>query len=303
MTVVAVAQLELTVGDRDANHAAMVAAISRAAAEGARLVVLPELSDSGYVFTSPEEARSLAFTADDSPALRTWASLAAAHELTIVGGFCELGTDGLLYNSAALVDPAGIRAVYRKAHLWDTEKGVFTAGDAPPPVVESAMGRIAVMICYDIEFPEWARLAALAGADLLAVPVNWPRYPWPAGERPAEVIKAQAAAASNAVFVAVADRCGTERGVDWISGSLIAGPDGYPLAGPSLAGSALAGPSLAGRPDLLLADCDLLRARDKSVSPGNDLLADRRPALYGRVAGRSSLGLATSPHKAHMEGE
>ena len=274
MTVVAVAQLKLTVGDQEPNRSAAAAAISEAAAAGAGLVVLPELSDSGYVFASPSEARSLASPASDSPALRLWRSLAVTHDLVIAGGFCELGADGRLYNSAALVDSSGVRAVYRKAHLWDTEKQVFTPGDAPPPVVDLPMGRIGLMICYDLEFPEWVRLAALAGTDLLAVPVNWPRYSWPAGERPAEVIKAQAAAASNAMFVAVADRCGEERGVDWINGSMIADPGGYPVAGPSLTSS----------PDLLTADCDLRRARDKSVSPGNDLLADRRPALYGGVA-------------------
>ena len=84
------------------------------------------------------------------------------------------------------------------------------------------------------------------------------------------MIKAQAAAALNGVFVAVADRCRTERGVSWISGSLIAGPDGYPLAGPVL----------ADRPAVLTAACDLPRARDKTVSKHNDLFADRRPELY-----------------------
>src|SRR5208282_6722030 len=138
-----------------------------------------------------------------------------------------LGADGRLYNSAALVDSAGTRAVYRKAHLWDKEKLVFTPGDAPPPVVGTEFGRVAVMICYDLEFPEWVRLAALDGADLIAAPVNWPAVSPPAAppnaaERPAEVIKAQAAAATNGVFVAVADRCRAERGVSWISGSMIA---------------------------------------------------------------------------------
>ena len=235
--LIAVAQLAITVGEPDANRQAAAAAVAEAAATGARLVVLPELCDSGYVFgdaaTSPAaEAAGLAAPVDDNATLRQWRSLAAAHRLLIAGGFCELGADGRLYNSAALVDSAGIRAVYRKAHLWDKEKLVFTPGDASPPVVDTELGRIALMICYDVEFPEWVRLAALDGADLIAAPVNWPAATAPAGERPAEVIKAQAAAATNGVFVAVADRCRVERGVSWISGSVIAGPDGYPLARP-----------------------------------------------------------------------
>ena len=272
-TQIAVAQLAITVAEPDANRRAAAEAVAEAAAAGARLVVLPELSDSGYVFDADDpaaEARGLAAPVADSATLRQWQALAARHRLVIVGGFCELGADGRLYNSAALVDASGTRAVYRKAHLWDNEKIPFTPGDAAPPVVETEFGRVAVMVCYDLEFPEWTRLVALDGADLIAAPVNWPGYRWPAGERPAEVIKAQAAAAANGVFVAVADRCRDERGVSWISGSLIAGPDGYPLAGPVL----------ADRPAVLTAACDLPRARDKSVSGHNDLLADRRPELY-----------------------
>jgi predicted amidohydrolase/dienelactone hydrolase len=272
-TQIAVAQLAITVAEPDANRQAAGEAVAEAAAAGARLVVLPELSDSGYVFDAEDpatEARGLAAPVADSATLRQWQALAGRHRLVIVGGFCELGADGRLYNSAALVDASGTRAVYRKAHLWDNEKIPFTPGDAAPPVVETEFGRVAVMVCYDLEFPEWTRLVALDGADLIAAPVNWPGYRWPAGERPAEVIKAQAAAAANGVFVAVADRCRDERGVSWISGSLIAGPDGYPLAGPVL----------ADRPAVLTAACDLPRARDKSVSGHNDLLADRRPELY-----------------------
>jgi len=276
-TLVAVAQLGIAVGEPDANRQAAADAVAQAAVAGARLVVLPELCDSGYVFDVADpaaEARGLAATAADSATLRQWHALARQHGLVIVGGFCELGADGRLYNSAALVDASGTRAVYRKAHLWDTEKLVFTPGDAALPVVDTEVGRVAVMVCYDLEFPEWTRLAALDGADLIAAPVNWPGYSWPEGELPAEVVKAQAAAAGNGVFVAVADRCRTERGVPWVSGSLIASPEGYTLAGPVL----------ADRPAVLTAACDLPRARDKRVSERNDLLADRRPELYAWTA-------------------
>jgi predicted amidohydrolase len=276
--VIAVAQLAIAVGEPEVNRKAAAAAVAQAAAAGARLVVLPELSDSGYVFgdvavQAAAEALGLASHAADSVTLRHWRSLAVAHQLVIVGGFCELGADGRLYNSAAVVDASGTLAVYRKAHLWDKEKLVFTPGDGPPPVVDLAFGRVGLMICYDLEFPEWVRLAALDGADVIAAPVNWPGYSWPAGERPAEVIKAQAAAATNGLFVAVADRCQIERGVSWISGSVIVGPDGYPLDGPVL----------ADRPAVLTAACDLTRARDKRLPGANDLLADRRPDLYAGV--------------------
>ena len=270
MTVVATCQLSLAVGDPGGNLAAAAAAIDQAAVAGARLVVLPELCDSGYVFESAAEARTLASPAGRSPALQQWHQLAAQHDAVIVGGFCELGPESQLFNSAALVDATGTRAVYRKAHLWDAEKLVFTPGDQPPPLVSLSFGQVSVMICYDLEFPEWVRLAALAGADLIAAPVNWPAAPHPPAERPSEVVKVQAGAAVNGVFIAVADRCADERGVAWTGGSLIAGPDGYPLAGPVC----------ADQPAVLTASCDLAAARDKRITTHNDLLADRRPELY-----------------------
>jgi predicted amidohydrolase len=256
-TVVAVAQLKLTVGELDANRAAARAAVAEAALAGARLVVLPELSDSGYVFSDGGEALSLASPASSGVTLREWRSLAARHDLTIAGGFCELGPDAKLYNSAAIVDASGTRAVYRK------------------PVVELSFGNIGLMICYDLEFPEWVRLAALSGADLIAVPVNWTASgsPAPPGERSGEVVSAQAAASSNGVFIAVADRCGTERGVDWLGGSVILRRGGYPAAGPVC----------EDRAAVLTATIDLRLARDKRISELNDLFTDRRPDLYAQL--------------------
>jgi predicted amidohydrolase len=243
-------------------------AITDAAAKGAGLIVLPELTNSGYVFAGVDEARTLA---DDGAALAEWHDLAARHAVTIVGGFCELGTDGRLYNSAALIDPTGLRAVYRKAHLWHDEQNVFSAGDEDPPVVDTPAGRVGVVICYDLEFPEWIRRPALAGCEILAAPTNWPAERRPAGERAMEVVRVQADASVNRMYIAAADRCATERGVEWVGGSVIVGPDGYPLAGPVQ----------GDRPAVILADCDVAKARDKRVGERNDVLADRRTDLYG----------------------
>jgi len=273
MTLVAVCQLGLAVGEMAANRAAAAAAIGEAASRGAELVVLPELCDSGYVFSGEAEVRALAAPAADNPTLREWQALAGRHATTIAGGFCELGEDGLLYNSAAMVGGDGVLAVYRKAHLWDAEKLVFTPGEAPPPVVDLPFGRVGLMICYDLEFPEWVRIPALAGADLIAAPVNWPAMPVPAGERPCDVVRVQADASVNGVFIAVADRCRVERGVLWVGGSVIVAPDGYPLAGPVTADA----------PAVLVASCELARARNKQTSAHNHALADRRPPLYRQV--------------------
>lgn len=270
-TRVAVAQVPLQVGRPDQNLAAAEAAVREAAANGARVVVLPELVRSGYVFADRAEAASLAEPAADGPSVRAWSALAAELGLVIVGGVCERDEDGVLRNSAVLVDPSGLRAVYRKAHLWDAEADVFAPGDEAPPVVDTAVGRIGLLVCYDLEFPEWVRLVGLAGADLIAAPTNWPDAPRPAGERPMEVVRVQAGACANRVFVAAADRCGTERGVDWVGGSVIVDPDGWPLAGPARPGQST----------VLVADCALGDARTKAIGPRNDVHADRRSEIYG----------------------
>jgi predicted amidohydrolase len=196
------------------------------------------------------------------------------------------------------VDSGGLRCVYRKAHLWDKEALWFTPGSEAPPVISTRFGRIGVMICYDLEFPEWVRLPALNGAQLLCAPTNWPAFPRPDGERPAEIVRVQADAAVNRMFIAACDRTGEERGVAWVGGSVIVDPDGWPLAAAALApgSSPLAGAAAAPDPEPLgsavlapgpvtiVAECRLDDALDKATGPANDVLADRRPELYRRVA-------------------
>jgi len=270
--VVACCQLIPSFGDLAANRELTASAVAEAAAAGASVVVLPELVSSGYVFESQEEARACAETADGET-VRLWTRLAAHHQVVIVGGFCE-ASGGELYNSAALADPAGLRSVYRKAHLWDAERLWFTPGSDAPPVAATRFGRIAVMICYDLEFPEWVRLPALDGAQLLCAPVNWPAYARPAGERAAEVIRVQADAGVNRMFIAACDRDGPERGVGWVGGSVIVDADGWPLAGPL---------EPTGSGAMITAACKLDDALSKAVSPLSDMHADRRPELYKRV--------------------
>lgn len=272
MTItVACAQLALAVGDVAANLAAAEHAIEAAADAGARVVVLPELASSGYVFTDAAEAAALAEPLD-GPVVTAWSAAARRHRLTLVAGLAERDSDGRVRNSAVLIDPAGeLRALYRKVHLFGTEKDFFTPGDARPPVVDiPSLGRIGVMICYDLEFPEWVRTAALAGTELLCAPVNWPLFPRPEGERPAEVVRVQADAAVNRMYIAACDRAADERGVSWTGGSVVVDPDGFPLAGHRPTDG----------PTLLLATCDLAQARDKRLGAHNDVFADRRPHLY-----------------------
>lgn len=267
--MVACCQLAPQVGNGAGNLARAESAVRQAAAAGAEVVVLPELTTSGYSFADAGEAASLAEPVP-GPSTSAWKQLAAELGVTIVAGVCEDSGHGRLFNTAVIVDRRGMLAGYRKAHLWDREKLVFTPGDQAPPVVDVGGRRLSVMICYDVEFPEWVRLPALQGTDLLCVPANWPRFPRPAGERPMEVVRVQAAASANRMFIAACDRVGTERGNDWVGGSVIADPDGWPLAG----GSATS------EPQILVAECRLGEARDKTISAHNDVHGDRRPQMY-----------------------
>lgn len=269
-TVVACCQLAPKIGDLTFNRTLTERAIRSAALQGAHVVVLPELVQSGYLFADHREALSLSETSE-GPTLQRWGALARELNIVVVGGFCERLAGNELANSAAMIDAQGLRAVYRKAHLWDAEREIFTAGTAVPPVVETVHGRIGMLICYDLEFPEWVRLPALAGADLLCAPVNWPDGPRPLTERPAEVVRVQANASVNRMFVAACDRHGHERGVSWVQGSVIVDADGYPLAGPAEQGGE----------QILLATLNLAEARNKRISERNDLHRDRRPSLYG----------------------
>ncbi len=272
-TVIACCQLAPVLGDPVANRELAVTAVSEAAERGAAVVVLPELMSSGYVFESRAEAAACAERADGET-VGLWARLAAGHGIVIVAGFCE-AVDGDVYNSAALVDRSGLRSVYRKAHLWDNERRWFSAGGAEPPVVETEFGRVGMMICYDLEFPEWVRLPALDGAQLLCAPTNWPDSPRPSGERPAEVVRVQADAAVNRMFIAACDRAGEERGVPWVGGSVIVDADGWPLASAFRAAGAVS--------DTIYAACELRDALNKTVGASNNVQADRRPELYQRV--------------------
>lgn len=265
MTRIACAQIDPTVGALADNVELSAGAVADAVAQGADVVVLPELATSGYMFADADEARSVALRPTD-PAFDGWRS--AAGDAIVIGGFCELGDDGLLYNSAVALNRDGVIATYRKTHLWDREKLIFTPGAALPLVLKTRHGAIAVMVCYDLEFGEVTRQVAIDGAELIAAPVNWPLFPRPEGERPGEVITAMSTARLNRVVVAVCDRAGVERGQPWTEGSVIVDPDGWVVA------------DVGSGPGLAIADVDLSATHDKTLTEYVDLLADRRLDLY-----------------------
>ncbi|GAB2587321.1 nitrilase-related carbon-nitrogen hydrolase [Microlunatus antarcticus] len=269
-TRVAVCQYAIDIDDPAGTLKRLRASVAEAAEAEPQVIVLPELCTSGYVFHDIAEAQSRAEPVD-GPTVQLFRELSFKHHAIVVGGFCERSDGDRPFNSAAVVENGEVLVVYRKTHLWGTEKLIFTAGDEPAPVVNTSVGKIAVMICYDAEFPEMVGSVARRGAQLVLAPSNWPalKLPPPPGERAPEVVKAQAFAAVNRVFTVVADRIGSERGVDWIGGSVICNVWGYPMAGPAN-GDAL----------VLWADLDLNQAFTKAVGVQNNSFEDRRPELY-----------------------
>jgi predicted amidohydrolase len=225
------------------------------------------------MFTSTDEARPVAITVEH-PVFTQWSEAVRGARAVVVGGFAEIGDDGNVYNSAAVVDGSGVLAVYRKIHLWDKEKLVFTAGSTVPPVVDTAVGRLGILICFDLEFPEMPRTLALGGAEIIVVPTNWPLETVPTGERVPEVTVAMAAAYSNRVAIAACDRIGAERGQDWNGASSIVNQQGWVVATANADGVASA-------------DLDLSLSHNKSLSELVDMFGDRRPELYGAL---------TAPH-------
>lgn len=273
---VACLQMEPKIGEREANIADSVARIDAAAAQGARLMVLPELCSTGYIFETREEAFRLAEEIPTGPASRAWIDAASRHRCWIVAGISEK-VGHRLYNSAVLIGPEGYIGTFRKMHLWEADSLFFEPGDLGYPVFATPIGRIGVLICYDGWFPETWRLCALQGADIVCVPTNWVPVPGQASDQFAMAnILVMAAAHSNSMFIAAADRVGIERGQPFLGRSLIVSHTGVPVAGPAS----------ETKTETLLADLNLSEARRKrNWNDFNQILRDRRTDTYDMMLG------------------
>lgn len=198
---VACIQMEPIFGETSHNVAASIAMIEEAAAQGANLMVLPELCNTGYVFSSREEAHSLAETIPQGPSSEAWIACAARLNIYLVAGITER-EDETLYNSAVIIGPEGLIGRYRKVHLWGDEALYFTPGNLGFPVFKTRIGTIGCQICYDCWFPESFRMAALQGAEIVCVPTNWVPIPGqdPSREAMANIL-VMAASHSNSIFI------------------------------------------------------------------------------------------------------
>lgn len=191
-------------------------------------VVLPEIFTSGY--SDLASAYHYAEDAERGTSVNFFASLARDLDIHIAYGFPERipGTAGPggVYDSANLVGPDGLVLTYRKRHLVRTtrEDGIFVPG-VELPVVEAGGMKVALIICWDLGFPEVAREAALSGADLILAPAGW-RSPW----GPQYELSCAARALDNAVYLASANQLGVYPEARFDAPGHVYGPDGLRIS-------------------------------------------------------------------------
>jgi N-carbamoylputrescine amidase len=276
--------------DREANLEASEAGIRDAAQRGAQLVLLQELHASVYFCQHEDTALFDLAEPIPGPSSERLAALARALNVVIVGSLFERRAPGLYHNTAVVLDRDGrLAGKYRKMHIPDDpgyyEKFYFTPGDTGFAPIDTAVGKLGVLVCWDQWYPEGARLMALAGADLLLYPtaIGWnPADPKEeqARQRDAWITIQRSHAVANGLPVLVANRigfeadpCGQSQGSQFWGSSFVCGPQGEFIA--------QAG---AERPEVLVADVDL--GRSESVRRWWPFLRDRRIDAYGDLLKR-----------------
>jgi predicted amidohydrolase len=234
--------------------------MAEARAKGAGAIVFPELFLTGYQVW--DRLGDLAETAA-GPSISRLAQMANAYGLLSIVGFPELD-NGLIYNSACVIESdGGLLGVYRKTHLFADEPVAFTPGDSFV-TFDSSIGRIGILICYDIEFPECVRTLALAGAQLILVPT--------ANMEPFTIdqdLYARARGRENGVFIAIVNAVGADERHCYFGRSTAAGPMGEVLCRAESA------------EQLLIVEID--PAAVQAAQQSSPYLRRRRPEIYGAL--------------------
>jgi len=227
----------------------------------ADILVLPELCNSGYNFSSYDEAWACSESVGKSVFVDYLASMAVKKGCYIVSGFNERSGDAL-FNSAVLIGPKGFIGTYRKLHLFFKEKKIFAPGDQGLPVFDIAGCRMGMLICFDWLFPEVWRILALKGADLICHPSNLILPNWAQQAIPVHALV-------NRVYIVLANRIGAEGKLSFTGLSMIADPRGEILCEASGTDE-----------EVGIAEVDPQKARDKMITPLNHVFEDRRPDVY-----------------------
>lgn len=262
---IAAIQMDCVLQDLGANLAHAAELVDRAASAGAKLIVLPELFNTGYRV----EERDLEL-AETIPGGRTtdwmW-DQARRRGAYLVGAFMERD-DEALYDTAAAVGPEGFLGKYRKMYLWGAETERWGRGE-DVAVIRLPFANIGLQICYEIGFPEGARKLAQAGAQIIVYTSAFGRargYAWDLASR--------ARALENGVFVLACNRCGQERDTSYGGLSRIVAPNTVVLAGAGADGEAV-----------VMADIDLaeIEAQRQAIPYLKDL--ENKPFPHARNAG------------------
>jgi N-carbamoylputrescine amidase len=276
--------------ERTANVAASIARIREAASQGAQLVVLQELHTGPY-FCQTEDTEQFALAEPiPGPSTTEFGAIAKELGIVIVTSLFERRTAGLYHNTAVVLEKDGsIAGIYRKMHIPDDpgyyEKFYFTPGDLGFTPIQTSVGKLGVLVCWDQWYPEAARLMALAGAELLIYPTA---IGWAEGEDDAENARQLEAwitvqrghAVANGLPVLVANRSGFEAspegkslGQRFWGNSFVSGPQGEFLARAS-----------SDREEVIVLDLDMERSENvRRIWP---FLRDRRIDAYGDIVKR-----------------
>lgn len=268
---VAAVQMNPKIMKKEVNLEKIIRRINEAAAENARLIVFPECALTGYIFTSHEEAVKYAEIIPGA-ATDKIAEVCSKLGVYVIFGLPEIGNDKL-YNSAAFVGPDGFIGKYRKTHIPNFGLDRFVEpGDKSFEVFQTPIGNIGILICHDMTFPEPTRILTLQGADIIAVPTNWPRL----GEVvPRYIVNTRAV--ENFVHVIAADRVGTERKARFLGLSKIVNARGMTRASAGIRSE-----------EIIYAEIDISFARIKYMAGSTggksfDVIGDRRPEFYGDI--------------------
>ncbi|MCW8893554.1 MAG: carbon-nitrogen family hydrolase [Deltaproteobacteria bacterium] len=212
-------QFNIALGYIDANLDKAVAALRRVAQQGAKLAVLPEMWSCGYDY------RNLTELAKETPrVLETLKQESQKLELVTVGSLPELD-GGTVYNTAYVIDKGKMVGSYRKLHLFSTmREDQFLGSGNQILIAETSVGRLGVAICYDLRFPELFRKLALAGAEIICLPAEWPK---PRQEHWKTLLRARAI--ENQLFVIAANCCGVQGKLDFFGLSQLISPLGTVL--------------------------------------------------------------------------
>ena len=276
-------------GSTAANLDAIESALRTAASAGVQLVLLQELHNGAYFCQHESVDEFDRAESIPGPSTQRLGALAAELKLVVVASLFERRAAGLYHNTAVVFDrSAEIAGVYRKMHIPDDpafyEKFYFTPGDLGFEPIQTSVGRLGVLVCWDQWYPEAARLMALAGADLLLYPtaIGWDPSDDAAEkerQRDAWITVQRSHAVANGLPVLSTNRTGFEaapdggRGIRFWGSSFVAGPQGEFLARAS-----------EDKAELLIADIDL--ARSESVRRIWPFLRDRRIDAYADMLKR-----------------